>query len=146
MNRVLQLKVFLIVEDADARRGVAWRAKQNLSKNCLSLQANGFEVLTVVKNKKGKCWTYCSEGYWEEFKVSLSFLSFIEVKKCVMSKTKKGKSCRQLQYVFIMGANVISIRETNLFCKDGKIRPEIEDNKVIGAGLLKSNYLFADWR
>ena len=82
-------QVIFVVKDADARRGVAWRAKQNIAKNCLSLQANGFEVLTVIRNKKGKCWTYCSEGYWEEYKVSLSTSAlFVTNEKIKMNKNK----------------------------------------------------------
>ena len=49
---------------------MAWRARVAAAKKFLSLQANGYDCLGLVRNRKtGELWVHSSEGYWAEYKV-----------------------------------------------------------------------------
>ena len=68
---LLQILVIIIVANAEARIAMAYRARQDIGKNLLSLQANGFEVFTTIRNTSTKeSWTHCSVEFWDEFAVS----------------------------------------------------------------------------
>ena len=85
------------MDDPNRRSALAWRARHAISKKLLQLQCNGYDALTLVRNRDTKeLWVHCSEGYWNEYRVSTKQELMVSLNHINKSKSVQAYNCISL--------------------------------------------------